>query len=149
MTVALILAGVALLFIGLGGGFALGLHLFRPNMPRKKRIAWSAGLGALLPMIVPFAGFFTEGVDYVSDSMSNLLLGTLALLCLTGIAAMILCLPMAWWVTTRLEADETGPETPDDGDHSGHGDAPLLEHGAQQPENTTVSLDGRTEPQAG
>jgi len=51
--------------------------------------------------------------------MSNLLLGALALLCLTDIAAMILCLPMAWWVATRLEADEAGSDRPDDGGHGG------------------------------
>lgn len=146
MTVALILAGVALLFCALGGGFALGLHLFRPHIPRKKRIAWSAGLAALLPMIVPFAGFLTEGVDYGADGLNDLLLGSLALLSGTGIAAMVLCLPTAWWVTTRLERQDGGHDKLDGGDQ---GPAPLLENRSGQAENRSVTLDGSMEMQAG
>lgn len=146
MSLALILAGVALLFCALGGGFALGLHLFRPHMPRKKRIAWSAGLAALLPMIVPFAGFLTEGVDYVADDVNELLLGSLALLSATAIAAMVLCLPMAWWVTTRLERQDSGHDRLDGGDP---GEARLLEGRSGQVDSRSVTLDDNMEMQAG
>ncbi len=141
MTVALILLAVAVLFAALGGGFALGLHLFRPHMPRKKRIAWSAGLAAFLPMILPFVGFLVEGADYTADGATDSLLGFLALLSAMVMAGLVFCLPSAWWVTSRMHG--TAPHGAD-GDASGT-DRKVLE---DRQEDRDVALDEKMEPRA-
>ncbi len=140
MTATLIILAIAALFAALGGGLALGLHLFKRSMPRKKRIAWSAGLAAILPMIVPLVAFLIEGVAFSADEASEMVIGTLAILSTTAIAGFVLCLPAAWWVTTKLAV--TGGDN-DDGE-----DLPLLEDTHQLPETVDVTVNDRMAPQA-
>lgn len=114
LVVFLSVLGTIVLFAGLAGGMALGLQLFAPRWSRNKRIGWATGLTVLTPMMLAFAGFFLDAAEYSPDGLDELVTGTLGLIAVTVILGVGLCLPSAWYVTSRLDRSQ--------------GDLPLLDH---------------------
>lgn|GEM_PF-1293481 len=102
MEIALLILGFLLILPALAGGLALGLHLFLPQWSEKKRITWSAGLASFLPMALPFAGFLGESPELIADEPQSFVLGLLSLVLATVIGGAVLCLPTAWYATSRL-----------------------------------------------
>ena len=101
MWVAIVLAMLALL-TALAAGLALGLHLFLPQWSERRRIRWSALVAVLVPMSVPLGGFLYEAPELLAEGGQDFVLGGLALICFTLIVTAVICLPSAWFVTTRL-----------------------------------------------
>jgi len=86
------------LISAMSGGLALGMHLLFPHLAERRRIIWSAGIAAFLPMSLAFGGFFSDA--QVADE--DFFLGMVALMLLSVIIFSVCCLPPAWWTTVRL-----------------------------------------------
>lgn len=106
---ALVLAVIA----ALSSGLALGLHLAVPQWSQRKRIMMAAGLAAFLPMSVAFGGFLIEEGPHLLEDGQTFSLGLLALLVVQVMLFAMICLPPAWFVSSRLEGDENPEPLPE------------------------------------
>ena len=96
----------------LSAGMALGLHLLKPDWSERRRVLWSGTIAALLPMSVAFGGFFYGAEDVLSGGGEDFVIGLMALVALQVMLWAIICLPPAWFVTSRLSPKDRIPELP-------------------------------------
>lgn len=104
------------LITAFSGGLALCLRLLAPNMTKRARILTAGGLAGFLPMSIAFGGFFSQAAEMLDDGGSDFALALMSLIVTQIVLWAVFALPAAWWVTEKLDREDSPPmlETDED-----------------------------------